>query len=124
MEFQETGLRLDEHPPSVALPTFNTPLTLHPTLNMPARRRAAKKMARADKPYDAPIALGAGGDVEVAAALDESSKDDEERELEALLFGRKRVSKQTKHIAETPTVQYDSHLFDSGMGHVADADVS
>lgn len=96
----------------------------------PVRTRRSKKGARAGKPYDKKDEgagpLGASSALDRLADVEEAEKDDEERELESFLFGKKKKTMTSyKSAGRGNQVGAEDAVMDqAGMGHVPDGDVS
>ena len=97
----------------------------------PVRTRRSKKGASARKPYEKEEEgagpLGASSALDRLAHVEEAEKDDEERELENLLFGKKKkttTSYKSAGRAHQAGNEEDAVMHEASMGHVADGDVS
>lgn len=96
----------------------------------PTRTRRSKKGGAGRKPYDKDELslnpLGSSSAHDRLSAVEELEKDDEERELESLLFGKKSrfSTKKSMAVANGARREEDVVLDQAGMGHVQDSDVS
>ena len=97
----------------------------------PVRTRRSKKGSASRKPYDKDDEgqgpLGASSALDRLTHVEEAEKDDEERELESLLFGRKKTKTMSSYKSAGRGNQAsaeDAVMDQAGMGHVADGDVS
>jgi hypothetical protein len=95
----------------------------------PVRTRRSKKGGAGRKPYDkederaAP--LGSSSALDRLAHVEEAEKDDEERQLESLLFGKKpKTTTSYKSAGRGNQAPNEDELVQASMGHVADGDVS